>query len=195
MIRGARVTLRPVEEDDVPLIHAWMNNPEVWRYMDYERPVSLPDVREDLERSRSEGHPFVILVGDRAIGRIGLNRFRRRDRRCAFYLYVGDPAFWGRGLALDAAMTLLSHAFDRLDLWQVELWTLADNDRAVSMYRRCGFVEEGRLRDRSWKGGRWVDHVVMSVNRDEFAAVRAGWDGPPSFGIDGAEWDAGGRAG
>jgi RimJ/RimL family protein N-acetyltransferase len=175
MIQGKKVSLRPTEESDYPLVHAWMNHPEVWRYMDYEAPFSLADVREDIERSRQEGAPFTILVGQRPIGRIGLNQFRRRDRICALYMFIGEPAFWGAGYAHDAVMALLSYAFDRYDLHQVELWTLADNNRAVGMYQRCGFVIEGRLRERSWKQGEWVDHVVMSVNREEFHAVRQAW--------------------
>lgn len=178
MIRGHKVVLRAVEEADYPLIQRWMNHPEVWRYMDYEVPYSLSDVKEDIERSRKEGHPFTILVGDRPIGRIGLNQFRRRDRICSFYMYIGEPAFWGQGYAQDAAMTLLAYAFDRWDLNQVELWTLADNNRAVAMYRRCGFVEESRLRDRSFKDGQWVDHVVMSVNRSEFSRILEKWMEP-----------------
>lgn len=175
MIRGHKVVLRAVDEADFPLIHRWMNHPEVWRYMDYEAPYSLADVKDDIERSRKEGHPFTILAGDRPIGRIGLNQFRRRDRICSLYMYIGEPAFWGQGYAQDAAMALLSYAFDRWDLNQIELWTLADNNRAVDVYRRCGFVEDGRLRERSYKDGQWVDRVVMSVNRKEFAGVLEKW--------------------
>jgi RimJ/RimL family protein N-acetyltransferase len=175
MIRGRKITLRPVEESDLPLIHLWMNHPEIWRYMDYERPYSLADVKDDMEASRKSGHPFTILVEGRPIGRIGLNGFRRRDQICAFYMYVGEPAFWGQGFARDAAMTLLDYAFDRWDLNLIELWTLADNDRAVRMYAKCGFVEEARLRQRSFKEGRWVDHLVMSVSREEFARAMEAW--------------------
>ena len=176
MIRGRRVVLRPVQDDDLPLIQRWMNHPEIWRYMDYERPFSLEDVREDVESSRRDGHPFTILFDDRPVGRIGLNRFRRRDRICSLYMYVGEPLFWGQGLAGDAVMTLLGYAFDRMDLHQVELWTLGDNDRAVRAYERCGFVEEARLRQRSWRDGGWVDHVVMSVTREEFLRAREAAD-------------------
>ena len=180
MIPGRRVVLRPIEEEDLPLILRWQNHPEVWWYMDYEGPFTLEDIREDEARSRQDGFPFVITVDGRAIGRIGLNRFRRRDRICALYLYVGEPEFWGRGYARDAVMALLAHAFDRLDLHQVELWTLADNDRVIRVYERCGFRHEARLRDRSFKDGRWVDHVLMSVTREEFREAdekyRAGVD-------------------
>ena len=176
MIRGRRVALRPVEDTDYPLIHRWMNHPEISRYMDYEMPVSLVDVAQDVERSRREGHPYTIVVENRPIGRIGLNQFRPRDRICSLYMYIGEPSFWGQGYAREAVMTLLAYAFDRWDLHQVELWTLADNNRAIEAYAKCGFVEEARLRERSWKGGRWVDRVVLSVNRDEFASVRERWE-------------------
>jgi RimJ/RimL family protein N-acetyltransferase len=174
VIRGGKVALRPVDESDYPLIQRWMNHPEVWHYMDYEAPYSLADVREDVERARREGHPFTIVVDGRPIGRIGLNQFRRRDRICSLYMFIGEPAFWGQGFARDAVMALLGYAFDRLDLRQIQLWTLQENDRAIAMYRRCGFVEEARLRERSFKDGQWVDHVVMSVNRTEFAQQQEG---------------------
>jgi RimJ/RimL family protein N-acetyltransferase len=176
MIQGRDVLLRPVEETDYSLIHQWMNRPEVWRYMDYELPFSLADVREDVERSRREGHPYIIEVDGRPIGRIGLNQFRQRDRICSLYMYIGEPAYWGHGHARDAVMTLLAYAFDRWDLHQVELWTLGDNNRAIDAYVNCGFIEEARLRERSWKGGAWVDRVVMSVNRDEFEKAHERWN-------------------
>jgi hypothetical protein len=56
------------------------------------------------------------------------------------------------------------------------LWSLADNERAIRAYRHCGFREEARLADRSWKDGRWVDRVVMTVTREAFLAAREGRD-------------------
>src|SRR5438093_6490603 len=139
----------------------------------------MEDIREDIERARVEGQPFLITVDGRPIGRIGLNQFRRRDRLCSLYLYVGEPAFWGQGYAHDAVMALLCHAFDRTDLHQVQLWTLGSNNRVIGVYERCGFVREARLRERSWKDGRFEDHVVMSVTREEFLKSRQEWDAAP----------------
>ncbi len=177
MIRGERVVLRPVEERDYPLIHVWQNQPDVWFWMDYEQPFSLEDIAESEARARVEGHPFVIEAEDRPVGRIGLNQFRARDRICSLYVFLGDPTAAGNGYGRDAILTLLSYAFDRLDLHMIELWCLAGNTQAVSSYRSCGFVEDGTLRRRSFKDGKWHDRVIMSVTREEFEAVRK--NGPP----------------
>jgi RimJ/RimL family protein N-acetyltransferase len=172
MITGRRVTLRTVEERDYPLIHAWQNDPDVWWRMDYERPFSLQDIADDAESSRKEGFPFVIEAEGRPIGRIGLNRFRARDRICSLYLFVGDRRAWGKGYAKESVATLLAYAFERWDLHQVELWSLAVNEPAIRVYEACGFVSDARLRARSFKDGAWMDRIVMSVRREEFDRAR-----------------------
>jgi RimJ/RimL family protein N-acetyltransferase len=174
VIQGERVTLRPVEQPDYPLIHAWQNDPEVWWLMDYEGPFSLADIAESEKRATEEGFPFIIEAEGRPIGRIGINNIRRRDRICALYVFIGERAAWGKGLGTDAIDTLLAHAFRRFDFHQVELWSLAENERALRAYAHSGFREEARLAERSWKDGRWVDRVLMSVTRENFEEARNG---------------------
>jgi RimJ/RimL family protein N-acetyltransferase len=173
MIRGERVSLRRVEPRDHPLICAWQNQPEVWWWMDYDRPFSLADIAESENRAAEEGHPFVIEVDGRPIGRIGLNAFRPRDRICALYVFIGEPSAWGGGLGRDAVRTLVGFAFERFDLTRVELWSLATNERAIRSYRSCGFEVDATLERRSFRGGEWVDRVVMSVTREMFSPVLA----------------------
>jgi len=174
LIQGQRVRLRPVEEDDYPLIVRWQNEPQVFHDMDYELPFSIEDVRASETAAREEGHPFIIEADDGTpIGRIGLNDFRRRDRRCALYVFIGEAEYRGHGLGEDAVRTLVGFAFSQMDLWQVVLWGLADNETAFRTYERVGFKRDGVLRDRSWKGGAWVDHIVMSVQRDEYVGTPA----------------------
>jgi RimJ/RimL family protein N-acetyltransferase len=45
---------------------------------------------------------------------------------------------------------------------------LADDPRAIGVYRAVGFVEEERLRRHAWFGGAHVDALDMAVLRDEW---------------------------
>lgn len=172
-IRGRRVLLRPTRDEDLPSILAWQNHPEIARWMDYDRTFTLEEVRTSEARAREEGHPFVIEVDGRAIGRIGLNGFRERDGVCALYVFIGEADVDGRHLGREAILALLGWAFADLGVRLVELWGLAGNARALHTYERCGFRREAVLRERSRRADGWFeDHVVMSVTRPEFETAR-----------------------
>lgn len=172
MIRGSRTVVRPVENGDFPLFHQWMNDPDISWWMDYEEPFTLTDIESDIGRARKEGLPFTIEFENKPVGRIGLNRFRQQSRLASTYLFIGDPAARGKGLAIDSMTALLGFAFDDRNLRMVDLMVLAENDAAIRTYKACGFREDGRLRERSWKGDRWMDHLWMSITAAEFNALR-----------------------
>ena len=43
------------------------------------------------------------------------------------------------------------------------------------MYKSAGFVEDARLPERSYKEGRFLDHIVMSIDRPSFERSRAAY--------------------
>ena len=172
MIVGERVTLRRVEPEDYPAIQRWQNDPEVFRWMDYERPFSLEDIRRSEEHGAADGHPFVIEAEGKPIGRVGLFGIKHRSMHGNLYIFIGERSVWGKGYARDALDLLLHYAFVTLNLRLVQLWTLADNDRAIRLYKSLGFIEDGRLRDRAYHDGMIVDSLIMSITRDEFERAR-----------------------
>ena len=176
-LRGPRILLRPSREDDLPTILRWQNDPDVaWR-MDYDRPFTLEEIAASEALAKEEGHPFVVEVDGRPIGRIGLNGFRERDRICSLYVFLGEADVAGRHLGREAILVLLGWAFATFDLHLVELWGLAENERALHTYAACGFVREATLRDRSrWSDGTFHDRVAMSVSREEYEAAHAAFD-------------------
>lgn len=139
--------------------------------MDYERTFTLEDIHESEARARREGHPFLIEIGGIPIGRTGLNQFSERDETCSLYLFIGERAAWGRGLAGDAMITLLAWGFEAFGLYLVQLWGLSTNARAMRAYEKVGFRVDGTMRERSYKSdGKRHDRTIMSITRDEFTA-------------------------
>jgi len=173
MIEGEGVRLRRVEPEDYPAIQRWQNEPEVARWMNYNRIFSLADIKASEEKATTEGQPYIIEVDGQPVGRIGLNNFRARDRMASLYLFIGERSVWGHGYARHALAALLDYGFTVLNLRKIELWALEGNERALHLYKRIGFVEDARLPERSWMEGRYVDNVVMSIDRDAFDRARA----------------------
>ena len=53
-------------------------------------------------------------------------------------------------------------------MWESPLVYVQDlGERAIRACCSRGFVEEGRMREHVWLGGRYVDNVIMGVLREE----------------------------
>ncbi len=69
---------------------------------------------------------------------------------------------------------ILRFAFEQMNLNKVSLGVFEFNERAIACYRKCGFVEEGRLREEYYQDGRYWDVIRMSILRREYDALRTG---------------------
>jgi diamine N-acetyltransferase len=65
---------------------------------------------------------------------------------------------------------MLAIGFDQLDLHKIALDVLTSNERALSIYRRVGFTEEGRLREQVFVDGEYVDVLRMALTKATWAA-------------------------
>ena len=92
-----------------------------------------------------------------------------RTNSCAdFSIMIGDTQNRGKGLGSFATKEMLRHAFYDLNLHRVQLQVLTLNNRAINMYLKCGFVEEGIRRKAIFKNGRYIDIMMMSVLREDY---------------------------
>lgn len=73
-------------------------------------------------------------------------RERSRHRAELVHMYVA-PWLQGRGVGGELVATAVRYGLDRLGLRQIVLGVMAENDRAVRLYRRAGFREYGRLEE------------------------------------------------
>ncbi|MGW7529652.1 GNAT family N-acetyltransferase [Streptomyces sp. NPDC054783] len=78
-----------------------------------------------------------------------------------------------KGYAAEAAVLLLRFMFAERRYHKCEARIFAHNEPSLALHRRLGFVEEGRLRDRVFLGGRHSDLVVMGILSEDFAHLHA----------------------
>ncbi|MCB9062402.1 MAG: GNAT family N-acetyltransferase [Halobacteriovoraceae bacterium] len=74
----------------------------------------------------------------------------------------------GKGYAYQASQTILDHVFNRMNLNRVELGVSEKHTNAIQLYKKLGFVEEGRQREYFIKDGVPSDTIFMSLLRREF---------------------------
>jgi len=167
LLRGEKVSLRPLAREDAEDVVRWRGDPEVHAQMFAAAPPSLEEHLRwfaSLE-GRNDRVEFVIVENDggRPIGTIGLSGIDRVNRRAEYGILIGDRGARGRGLAREASRLLLAYAFGELGMHRVYLHVFRENEAAVRLYGRLGFDMEGILRHHAVKDGRYRDVAVMGI--------------------------------
>jgi len=136
--------------------------------------VDRESARRGLERIIAipwEQRPeFAVVLNGRVIGRVMLD-VDRPNLTAALGYGIGR-AWWGRGLATEAARAALDYAF--LDLGVAKVWARADprNVASVRILEKLGMQREGLLRSHLLYRGERVDRVYYGVLREEWQATR-----------------------
>lgn len=150
-LRTDRLLLRPFRpEDEDALFHLW-NDPQVRRYLWDDEPVSMEEVRKQIAisqrdfRERGFGEFALFLAGQPAlIGFCGLKRLDEGEEIEVLYGLL--PAFWGRGLATEAARAVLRLGFERLGLEEILAGADPGNAASLRCMRRLGMSDAGERR-------------------------------------------------
>lgn len=174
-IEGENVVLREFRREDVPVIHAWVNDPQIVRFLSWAVfPQTLRETERFVETQLSGEDPmsraFVIALrdADQCIGTTGLIPIDWRNRCGELGIVIGNRDYLGRGYGGHSVDLLLGFAFNELNLHRIGLQVFAFNERAIRSYRKSGLVEEGRLREAFYREGNYHDIVLMGITEEEF---------------------------
>lgn len=172
MIYGKQTRLRRIERQDIPTFVRWFSDPEVREFLVINRPISTAEEEKWFERKLEEegSEIFAIETTDGThIGNIELFSVDERNRHAELGVVIGEKAYWGQGYGSDAIRTLLRFGFEEMNLHRIYLRVYEDNTRGIRAYEKCGFCQEGRLREANFRQGRYHDELVMGILSHEFA--------------------------
>jgi RimJ/RimL family protein N-acetyltransferase len=176
MIEGKLVRLRAVEPTDAANACKWINDREVTRYLMARYPYSLASEQEWAANAAKPNDytevRFAIETKDGLhIGLCGLHRGRPEERTADLGIMIGDKEYQERGFGTDTMLTIVRFGFEQMNLHRVCLGVFEFNQRAQAVYRKVGFVEEGRDRHGYFQDGRYWDVIRMSILEDEWRAL------------------------
>lgn len=110
-------------------------------------------------RAKSGGEVKGAFAGE-LMGVIGLVG-RPVYKRAEMGYWLGIP-FWGKGYMTEAAQAVVEFAHGELGVNRIEAGVFDGNAASMSVLRKAGFVEEGLLRQRFWKSGKFVDERMFA---------------------------------
>ncbi len=172
------VRLRPFEESDLDWYRAMVNDPGSVGVHNWGGARSEAQIRAVLEPDPTgrSGNLVCELVDGTAIGDVAWRPRRWGPTERSWCPSIGIallPEHRGRGYGTAAQRSLASHLFEQLDVERVEADTAVDNLAEQGALERAGFTREGLVRRCEWRDGRWHDHVLYSVVREDWVAGAA----------------------
>jgi [ribosomal protein S5]-alanine N-acetyltransferase len=143
-LTSARLGFRCWREDDLPLALALWGDPEVTALIG--RPLSKEMVRARLTKEIAQMQeygvqywPIFLLHGDEHVGCAGLRPYRIEERifELGFHL---RRAFWGQGLAREAARAAIDYGFGTIGAKALFAGHHPANEASRHLLLKLGFV-------------------------------------------------------
>jgi ribosomal-protein-alanine N-acetyltransferase len=166
-----RLVLRPLNAADVAAVHALWTDPDVRRYLWADEVVTRDRVREVIAASTrhfAAKRDGLWRIDDAATGAfVGFAGCREWPAGGPELTYGLAPAWWGRGLATEAAHGVLAHVFETLGHPVVMAATDPPNVASVRVLERLGMTFD-------WRGEmHGLDTLVYRLSRERWRRVRA----------------------
>lgn len=167
---GERIRLRAREDTDLEVMYRWINDWETVQYLASRYPRSRKDEKEWLsggDPSYGDAAFIVETLEQRPIGFLGLHRMAPEHREAHLGVAIGDEEYRDGGYGTDIMRTLARAAFEVMNLNRIELTVYEWNPRAIRVYEKVGFKQEGVLRDAMFRAGKWHNLALMGLLRGE----------------------------
>jgi aminoglycoside 6'-N-acetyltransferase len=169
ILRGERVLLRPIREDDAAVLVALLAEPAVaawWQGWDAER------VQRDLVAEQEWEVVLAIEVEGAVVGFLLVGEEEEPEYRHASLDIALATAHHGRGIGREAMALAIEHLIAERGHHRFTIDPAAANERAIRGYARLGFKPVGVMR-RYERGadGTWHDGLLMDLLAEEFRAL------------------------
>ena len=169
-IKGNNVCLRFIEPEDLEAIREMSNDAEQ-EYMigGWSLPAAKKHQEDWYQRILSDKNNirFAIEFEGAFVGLVTLTDIDWKNRRAksGIRLTLDAPK---QGIATDALRSMLDYAFEELNLNRVCATVVEYNKASRKLHAKCGYHEEGLLRQSVYKRGKYHDELQLSILKSEY---------------------------
>jgi [ribosomal protein S5]-alanine N-acetyltransferase len=168
-----RLVLRPLVLDDAEAAHAFLSDADVMRYWSSGPHSDVAQTRSYMVGNCIGGdyESWAITVSGEVAGWINI---RVRRPAVAEMGYILARPYWGQGIAREAIIEVVRHAFESCGVRRIFADTDPENAASIMLLERLGFRKEGLLR------GEWETHLgvrdslIFGLLKDDWLARQSG---------------------
>lgn len=161
--------IRCMAEEDLDMVLAWRNHPEVRRFMYTQHYISLSEHTNWFMRVVNDNSRRLLIVQEQG-SPIGYVHFSNVERGgvadWGFYARPDAPKGTGRKLGALA----LDHAFGQLELHKVCGQAIDINHASIRFHERLGFKREAVLREQRRMNGQYQTLICFGLLAHEWQA-------------------------
>ncbi len=172
-IEGRTIDLVAGNSKWANLVCKWMNDPKVRHYSRNMWPKTLEEVKKWFEPTPDrQMREFIVFTvyhkeAKRPIGSIGFNQTNWVSRNANIFLTIGEPEYWGKGIAGEASKLMINYGFTELNFHKIFASVFTPNSRSLRAAEKLGFEKEGVLKEEMYVDGQYHDiHKFALFKRD-----------------------------
>ena len=168
------IQLKLLEERHAEMLYLLTdrNREHLRRWLSWvDKVVSVQDTRNFIRLSLKQfeagrGIQVGIWYDEVLVGVIGCE-IDPENRTATIGYWIASP-YQGRGIMTRACRSLVEYLFVSRAMDCIEIRCAVENRRSRAIPERLGFIQEGIIRNAEVLDGRYVDHVVYRLRREEW---------------------------
>jgi RimJ/RimL family protein N-acetyltransferase len=175
----ADIRFRPLEKDDLKLLHVWENDFELMMYS-RSKPLNMVTMAQLEEKygewMKQEKNLYFIVENLEPKEPIGFAAIRTEVwgnvQGTDLGTYIGKKELWEKGFGKKITAALLEMSFIHLNMDRCEAWSIEYNTRAHHVLEFCGFKKGGVMRNTVYVAGRKWSSFHFDILREEYMNIR-----------------------
>lgn len=135
-------------------------------FVEDEYPMNAQELGAYIEKIKTQPNATMLLATaeDKIVGIGGIrSETKIKSRHCGELGIVVAKAYQGQGIGSEIIQRLLDWCRGNGVTTKVQLDTRKDNEKAVALYQRFGFVIEGDLKNAALVDGQYRDVYIMGL--------------------------------
>jgi diamine N-acetyltransferase len=158
--------LREVKFKDHDWLVSLHNDPDVLKNLTVAKPITFKDHLtwwNKIKKSCTEER-FIFMVDNEMVGFTKFYKIDNINKNCVLGADI-DKDHRGKGYARFMWTLMLDYCFDTLKLWRVSLTTAEFNTIAQHVYKKLGFLEEGKFTQSLLRDEQYKDEILMYMTQ------------------------------